>query len=294
VWPVRGKALLLAFAAALVFGGSASAVAVERIPLSDGARPETAGFPPGVFLTLVSPPQYVAESPGRWTGPAYWASADASRRGPSSIDWSVTFRDRSVEPDSAAAAATPRGWREQERAGIAIPHVFGRSALGTLPSYFVLKHDDAMYETALGIPLGPSAIAIVKFSLRTPATNSVPGLGDNLVLGSFLASTWNRGQAFLALSGVQLEGNLPPSLVSIRQAQRKPSVHGTVVDSFKHPLVGIRVVLERQIGAAWRRVGSARTSAQGTYTLATRGQGSYRATVTVARTTVRSASVRVR
>ena len=127
---MRGRAFLLAFVAAvsLLYGETASAVAVERIPLSGGGRAETAGFPPGVFLTLVSPPQYVAESPGRWTGPAYWPSGDASRRAPSSIDWSVSFRDRSVEPDSAAAAATPRGWREQERAGIAVPHVFGRTA----------------------------------------------------------------------------------------------------------------------------------------------------------------------
>jgi hypothetical protein len=291
---MRGRAFLLAFAAAasLVYSGTASAVAVERIPLSDRARPETAGFPPGVFLTLVSPPQYVAEGPGRWVGPAYWPNADASRRAPSSIDWSVTFRDRSVEPDAAAAAATPRGWREQERAGIAIPHVFGRNALGTLPSYFVLKFSDAMYETALAIPLGPSAIAIVKFSLRTPATNTVPGLGDNLVLGSFLASTWNRGQAFLALSGVQLEGNLPPSLVSIQPGRRRPTVNGKVLDSFKHPLVGVPVALERRVGASWRRAGSVRTSAQGAYTLATRGRGRYRATVTVAGTTVSSGSIR--
>jgi Carboxypeptidase regulatory-like domain len=291
---MRGRAFLLAFAAAvsLLYGETASAVAVERIPLSGGGRSETAGFPPGVFLTLVSPPQYVAESPGRWTGPAYWPSGDASRRAPSSIDWSVSFRDRAVEPDSAAAAATPRGWREQERAGIAVPHIFGRTALGTLPSYFVLKFSEAMYESALAIPISSSAIAIVKFTLRTPERNTVPGFGENLVLGSFLASTWNRGQAFLALSGVQLEGNLPPSLVSIRRAPRRPAVSGQVVDAFKHPLVGVRVVLERQAGAAWRRVGSARTGPQGTYTFATRRLGRYRVTVSVANTTVRSATIR--
>jgi hypothetical protein len=292
---VRGKAFVLAVAAAasLVYGGTASAVAVERIPLSDGVRPETAGFPPGVFLTLVSPSAYVAQSPGRWVGPAYWPSGDASRRGESSIDWSVTFRDRSVEPDSAAAAATPRGWREQERAGIAVPHVFGKNVLGTLPSYFVLKQSEAMHDTALAIPLSPTAIAIVKFTFRTPATNTVPGFGDNLVLGTYLASTWNRGQAFLAVAGVQLEGNLPPSLVSIREAPRRSAVHGRVIDSFKHPLVGVRVVLERESGATWRRVGAVRTSGQGTYTLAMRGGGRYRATVTVAKTTLRSATLRV-
>jgi hypothetical protein len=291
---VRAKALLLALAAvaALAFGGSASAVAVERIPL--GARPETAGFPPGVFLTLVSPPQYVAQSPGRWVGPEYWASGDPSLRGSAIIDWSVTFRDRSVEPDSAAAAATPRGLREQERAGISIPHVHGRNVLGTVPSYFVLKHSDALHDTALAIPLGPTAIAIIRFTFAAPAMNTVPGSGDNLVLGSFLASSWNRGQAFLALSGVQLEGNLPPSVVSVRHDPRKRALRGKVVDSFKHPLVGIPVVLERRVGSGWRRAGSARASAQGTFSLAAPGAGRYRATVTVAGTTVRSGSVPIR
>jgi hypothetical protein len=291
---VRGKALVLAFtaAAALLLGGSASAVAVERIPLN--ARPETAAFPPGVFLTLVSPPQYVAQSPGRWVGPEYWASGDSTRRGNAVIDWTVSFRDRSVEPDSAAAAATPRGWREQERAGISIPHVHGRNVLGTLPSYFVLKNSEAMHDAALAIPLSATAIAIIKFTFAAPAANTVPGSGDNLVLGSFLASSWNRGQAFVALSGVQLEGNLPPSVVSIRHDRRKRALRGKVVDSFKHPLVGVPVGLERRAGSGWRRAGSTRTSAQGTFSFGASGAGRYRATVTVAGTTIRSGSVPTR
>jgi hypothetical protein len=293
---VRGKALALAVAAAaaFVYAGSAAAVAVERIPLADGARPETAGFPPGVFLTLVSPSAYAAQGPGRWVGPAYWASGDPSVRGDTTIEWSVSFRDRSVEPDSAAAAATSRGWREQERGGIAIAHVFGKSVLGTLQSYFVLKQSDAMHETALAIPLSATAIAIVKFSLRNPETNTVPGLGDNLVLGTYLASTWNRGQAFLALSGVQLEGNLPPSLISIRRVPGKLAVQGKVVDGLKHSLVGVRVVLERQAGAGWRPLGTTRTTSQGTYTLVAGARGRYRASVTFAGTTVRSASIAFR
>jgi hypothetical protein len=293
VLPVRGRATLLALvaAASLAYGGAASAVAVERIPLQ--ARPETAGFPPGVFLTLVSPTPYVAQAPGRWVGPEYWASGDSSVRGNAAIDWSVTFRDRSVEPDSAAAAATQRGWREQERGGIAVPHVLGRNVLGTVPSYFVLKFRDAMYETALAIPLGPTAIAIVKFSLSAPAASAEPGLGDNLVLGSFGASTWNRGQAFLALSGVQLEGNLPPSSVTIRQVRAKRVVSGAVLDGFKHPLVGVRAVLERRLGASWRAAAAANTSPQGSFTFRT-VPGRYRVSVTVAGTTVRSGSIPIR
>ena len=291
---VRGRAFLLACTviASLVYGGIASAEAVERIPLS-GARPETTGFPPGVFLKLVSPPQYVAESPGRWVGPQYWASGNAELRGWAVIDWRVSIRDRAVEPDAAAAAATPRGWREQERAGISVPHVSGRTVVGTLPGYFVLKQSDAMYEAALAIPISPTAIAIVNFSLKAPDTNSVQGFGDYVVLGSFLASTWNRGQAFVALSGVQFEGTFPPTAVSIEAVPRKPAVRGKVVDSLEHGVASARTALERRVGSAWRVVGRGRTSAQGTYVLGTPGRGRYRVTVSSAGKRISSASVRV-
>jgi hypothetical protein len=288
---VRGRACLLALAcaAALAYAGTAAAVVVERIPLQ--SRPETAGFPPGVFLTLVSPAQYAAHAPGRWVGPEFWASGNSSLRGNAVIDWSVTFRDRSVEPDSAAAAATPRGWKEQERAGIAVPHVVGRNMVGTLPGYFVLKFSDAAYEAALAIPISPTAIAIVKFSLVAPDKSSVEGFGDNLVQGSYVASTWNRGQAFLALSGVQLEGAFPASKVSIEAVPRKLAVRGTVMDALQHGVVGSRVVLERRVGTSWRRVRSTRTNSQGNYTLATGSPGRYRVSVGG---TIRSGSVPVR
>jgi hypothetical protein len=289
---VRARALFLVLTAAalLVFSTAASAAAVERIPLA--SRPETAGIPPGVFLTLVSPAPYAAQGPGHWVGPEFWASGDSARRGNARIDWSVSFRDRSVEPDSAAAAATPRGWREQERAGIAVPHIAGRSVVGTLPGYFVLKHSDAAHEAALAIPISRTAIAVVKFTFSAPATNSVPEAGDNLVLGSFNASTWNRGQAFLAISGVQLEGTFPPSKVSIEAVRRKLVVRGTVVDALTHAVVGARVVLERRSGASWRAVRSTRTNAQGSYTLPTGLPGRYR--VAVRGTALRSGSVPVR
>jgi hypothetical protein len=287
---VRGRVCLLAlaWAAALAYAGTAAAVAVERIPLVP--RPETPGFPPSVFLTLVSPGQYAAHAPGRWLGPEFWASGNSSLRGNAVIDWSVTFRDRSVEPDSAAAAATQRGWREQERAGIAVPHVAGRNVVGTLPGYFVLKHRDAAHEAALAIPISPTAIAIVKFSLAAPDKNSSEEFGDFLVQGSFNASTWNRGQAFLALSGVQLEGTFPPSKVSIEAVRRKLAVRGTVLDALQHAVVGTRVVLERRSGTSWRTVRSTRTNAQGNYTLPTGFPGRFRVSVGA----LRSGSVPVR
>jgi hypothetical protein len=283
---VRRSASVLALAAAacLIFGRVAAAAAIERIPLQS--------LPAGVVLTLTSPSQYAAERPGRWVGPEYWASGNREQRGWSVIDWGVSFRDRAVEPESAAAAATPRGWREQERAGIAVPHVVGGRMVGTIQSYFVLKHLDAMHEAALAIPLSATAIAIVKFSLIAPERTAVPPFGDYLVQGSIFASSWNRGQAFLALSGVRIDGRLPPSAVSIEPVRQRLAVRGSVVDVFKHAIVNARVVLERRIGQAWRAVGSVRTNAQGAYTVRTGVPGRYR--VSVRGTGLRSASVPVR
>jgi hypothetical protein len=282
--PGRAFVLALAAAACLVFAGSASSAAVERIPLQS--------LPPGLFLTLTSPSQYAAERPGRWIGPEYWASGNREQRGWSVIDWSVSFRDRAVEPESAAAAATPRGWREQERAGIAVPRVVGGRMVGTVQSYFVLKHLDAMHEAALAIPVSRSAIAVVKFSLVAPERTTIPPFGEYLVQGSIFASSWNRGQAFLALAGVQIEGRLPPSAVSIERVRQRLAVRGSVVDVFKHAIVNARVVLERRIGQAWRAVGSTRTNAQGVYVARTGAPGRYR--VSLPGTPLRSASVPVR
>jgi hypothetical protein len=136
-------------------------------------------------------------------------------------------------------------------------------------------------------------MAIIKFSLHSPGKNSAEPFGENYVLGTFLASTWNRGQAFVALSGVSVEGNLPPAKATLRPLRRKAAVQGRVVDAFDHPLVGVRVTVERQAGAGWRRAGSPRTNAQGGFTLATRGGGTFRMTATYAGVTVRSAAVRL-
>jgi hypothetical protein len=108
----------------------------------------------------------------------------------------------------------------------------------------------------------------VRFLLPYPDSNA-------MYVNGILASSWNRGQAFVAMSRVRLEGNLPPSLVSIR-ARRSGVVAGFALDFLKHAVIRIPVVLERRSGSGWRRIASTRTSGIGGYRFKA-APGTYRA-----------------
>ena len=110
-----------------------------------------------------------------------------------------------------------------------------------------------------GLPAEPRPHAYVRFLLTKPESN------DFYVNRSIVASSWNRGQAFVAMSRVRLEGNLPPSLVSIRARRGGRVVSGFALDFVRHPVIGIPVVLERQSGRGWRRVATVRTTRIGGY-----------------------------
>ena len=280
----------LAAALTLAAAGAAAAGTVERIRVADAGSPETQAFPANVHVVLNAPPQYAAGPPGVWVGPPYWPTGQPEQRGNATMEWSVVFRDRALDAARAAAGAAARGWPEDQKSDISVPLVVGRRQVGALPGYFVLTAERARYEAALAVPIGTGAQAIVRFLLGSPSVDSSPS-GTYLVLGSFLASTWNRGQALIALSGVRVEGALPPKTVSIRTEPTRRIVRGRVVDPFVNPLVGVRVVLERAQGAGWAGVRAARTTISGTYRLAAPGRGRYRTVVTLGDVTARSAVV---
>jgi hypothetical protein len=95
------------------------------------------------------------------------------------------------------------------------------------------------------------------------------------------------------MSRVRLEGNLPPSLVSLR-IRRKGVVGGFVVDFHRHAVAGIPVTLERRTRAGWRRLSNRKTSALGGYAFKVK-PGSYRVRATLAgRFAARSRPLRVR
>jgi hypothetical protein len=268
-------------AAALAAAAAAWAGDVQTFQVAAAGQPATAGFASDVTLTIESPAAYVAQSPGVWVGPAAQAGA-------ATMGWAVTFRDRAADPATTAAAANTNGWPLDQKYGISIPLYVGGRLVGTLPGYAVITHSGgdakARFEASLAVPLGVDAQAVVHFTTPTPATDA------NLV-GGMLASTWNRGQMFQALSLVRVQGNLPPKTISIRFDRRRSQVFGRVVDPFFNPLVGVAVVEQRWNGSGWRKVSVTRTRPDGTYRVAAAGRR-LRAVVVNGATALASAEIR--
>ena len=260
--------------AALSVAQLAPGLAIERVRVD---RPGAA-TPNGLFLLIRSPDEYsrvtLRGSAGSWVGHPYWLPDNPSVRNTTSIDWEVGFDERPLNTERIALANLTRDWAEDQRAGVSVPHVVGRRVVGTIPGVFILQVErrSAPAELVLALPVTPRLHAYIRFLLLRPETDAF------LVKGSILASSWNRGQALLAMARVRLQGNLAPSLVSIRRHQ--DGLVGFVVDMHGHAVVGIPVTLERRRGSGWRRISTSRTSRVGRYAFRAR-PGSYRVRATL-------------
>lgn len=247
---------------------------IDRVRVAP--NPPVASVPPGLFLVVGSPDAYsrVSASAGRgsWVGPGYAPSGAPSPWGNAAIDWEIGYDTRQLDTERIALANLTRDWQEDQRAGASIPHVVGGRIVGEIPGFFVLQvvRQSAPAELVVAFPLSRDVHAYVRFLLLRPESN------DFYVNGSIIASSWNRGQAFVAMSRVRLEGNLPPSLVSIRARRGGRVVSGFALDFVRHPVVRIPVVLERRSGRGWRRVATTRTTRIGGYTFRV-APGTYRA-----------------
>ena len=235
---------------------------IDRVRVAPS--PPKASVPDGLFVVLRSPDAYsrvtAAGVRGSWRGPTFAPQSAPNPWGHAMIEWEVGFDARSLDTERIALANLTRDWAEDQRAGVSIPHVVGGRVVGEVPGFFVLQvqRQSAPGELVVAFPVSRDLHAFVRFLLPYPDSN------DHYVNGSIVASSWNRGQAFVAMSRVQLEGNLPPALVSIR-ARRGRLVSGFALDFLKHAVGGIPVVLERRSGRGWTRVATARTSRIGGY-----------------------------
>jgi hypothetical protein len=253
-----------------------------------------ASVPDGLTLSIGAPDSYsrlsAGSGRGSWVGPGYAPRGAPSPWGNVTIDWEVGYDTRQLDTERIALANLTRDWQEDQRAGVSIPHVVGGRVVGDIPGFFVLQvlRQSAPSELVVALPLSRNAHAWVRFLLAKPESN------DFYVNGSILASSWNRGQALVAMSRVRLEGNLPPSLVSIRARRGGRAISGFALDFLGHPVLGIPVTLERQRGSQWRRVSTVRTSRIGGYRF-TVPPGTYRARATLgSRFSATSRPVRVR
>jgi hypothetical protein len=267
---------------------------IERVPVPATA---TTPFPPGLAVALASPPRYAASArapdSGRWLGPRYDSLTVPGLVGSSAIDWSVSVDTTSPSADAAALAATKLGYLEDQRGQIAVPHVVGKTTVGTIQGFYVLEvagntADSARAEAALAFPLAKGVFSVARFVLPEPPND------DFVVDGSVHPTAWNRGQAFIAIAGVRVEGNFAPVVVSIRREPGTRGLRGRVVDGFGHGVVGAQTFLERRAGPGWRRVSVTRTGRTGAYAVRAPGRGRYRVTATVGTTSVSSTSLGLR
>jgi hypothetical protein len=273
-------AALVTIAAGVVAALSAAQLApgqaIERVRID---RPGAA-LPAGLFLIVGSPDEYsraaLRPTSGTWAGPEYWRLAEPAVRGRATIDWELGYDDRPLATERIALANLTRDWFEDQRGGISVDHVVGRRVVGTLPGFYVLQVErrSSPSELVMAFPVAPKLHVFVRFLLLHPETD------DFYVKGSILASSWNRGQALLAMSRVRLVGNLPPSLVSIR-VRRRGVVAGSVVDFFRHAVAGASATLERRAGSRWKKMKTVRTTAVGGYNFSAK-RGSYRVRATLA------------
>jgi hypothetical protein len=268
-------AALVTFAAGVVAALSVAQLApgqaIERVRIERAAAP----LPQSLFLLLSSPDEYNRTGAGSWIGPSYWLPTNPAIRNTTAINWEVGFDERPLNTERIALANLTRDWVEDQRAGVSIDHRVGGRVVGTIPGFFVLQVErrSAPAELVVAFPIATRLHTWVRFVLPRPENDSY------YVKGSVLASSWNRGQALLAMSRVRLEGNLPPSLVSIRRRSKRV-LGGFVVDMHRHAVVGIPISLQRRSGRGWRQVATARTTRIGGYSFRV-APGSYRVRATL-------------
>jgi len=286
--------LITGLTAVAASGQIAGAQSVERVLIADSAR-QAHGLPAGLLVELASPTDYnrqsVSGDSGRWSGPRYEERGNPGNAGFASVNWRVSFEEQQGDAQAVALSHVEHtDWHRDQKEGFSVAHVVGKRVLGTLLGYYVLMTPstagDARFEAVLAFPLDVNLYAIAHFELLEPASDSF------VVNGSIIGSTWNRGQAFLALSGVRLQGNLPPKVVSARSYQRGRLVKGKVLDRFLDAVLGAPVSLERLSGGSWRKVAGGKTNQHGSYSLRPRARGTYRVTVRMAGFTAMSRTLR--
>jgi hypothetical protein len=294
---VRRFALLSSLLVALIALAGTSQGArgqtVERIGISDATR-QAHQLPPGLLVELASPLGYERQSAsgdaGLWVGANFAQIGHPENAGRSTLDWTVHFDQREGEADAIAHANIEHtSWTRDQRGGLSVPHVVGTRGVGTILGYYEMvtpsTPGDARFEGVLAFPLDKGLHAVIRFEALQPTD-------DTYMVGSSVASSWNRGQVLVALAGAQLQGNLPPKIVAARSIERGRIVRGKVVDRFLDAVLGARVSLERNAGGGWTKVAGGKTDKRGFYSLRAKRRGTYRVTARFAGFTATSRTIR--
>jgi hypothetical protein len=280
--------IALALGAALAAAGLALAGVEDKISLRATGGNDHAHLSPALMIVAVSPPEYnrgccYDTNGGEWVGPRYEATGRSSLGADSKYDWTVGVAIGIRDTRAGLIANLTHDWPVVSEGQEPVEHRVGGRAAGTIGGHWILTRspfggaDDARMEAAVGFPLCEGSTAYMTLSLLAPSGDSAGGsigFGEYRING-MRPTEWNAQKAMESIRGVRLEGNR--SATRVTAAARGRRVSGRVADCDAHPLAGLTVQLQRRTGRAWRTVSSGRTTAAGTYSLAARSAGTYRA-----------------
>lgn len=258
------RAFAVGLALTLVAVPIAAAAETDRVQV--GGSNNTIGFSHQTYVDVTTPDAYTKidfdGDAGNWRGPLCFASSYPSLSGDVHIAWGVGFsrEDRSAEE----AADRGRTFPDAETAQLGtidVPHRIRGKKVGEILAHFIIGQSSAedatgWAEIGVGIPMTRGVFARARFWSTGPSAAAC-------TVASTPAPLWHRAAVIAAASGIAIDGNLPAARVTAHAQRRR--VAGFVSDGFGHPVVGVRVSLERKVGRGWRRAGAATTNAAGFY-----------------------------
>jgi hypothetical protein len=258
-------------------------------PVAFAAYTDRVVLAPGLTATITTLPQYTRTGfdgdSGGWRGPTCVPRGRLDLAGPLSLTWAMGVYRATSAVDAAAQART-FDWSVVETSTVPLLHVAGGRRVGTIRATLVLTDSGGItgyHESGLAFPIARGRFVAARAWSGGNAFACVVD-GDGAV------ELWHRRTAHDALTGIRVEGNLPPARVTARRIGRR--ARGSVTDVNGHPLVAARVALERRVGSRWRVVSRGKTSATGAFSLGLRAAGLYRVATRSGGTTARSRAFR--
>lgn len=251
----------VALAIALAAVPSAAAADTDRVQV--GGSGSTRDFSRQTYVTVTAPDAYVKTGfdgdHGDWRGPPCIVSSNPSLSDDVSVSWTVGFSDsyRTAE-EAADRGRTFRDMPTVQQGTIEIPHRIRGKEVGGITGYFILAQTRQEYgwaEIGLGVPLTRGVFVAARFWSTGPSFRCA--------VGGTSSELWHLQAALAAAERVVIDGNLPAARLRANGQRRR--VVGFLSDGFGHPVVGVRVRIDRKVGPSWRRAGWASTNASGYY-----------------------------
>lgn len=258
------------------------------------------GWATSVTVSFTAPEGYSINGSGyeNWNGPL-WKSLITGSEDESNLHFDVhpDFTTRSAERAARSKLGNDMGGlpTKQVAAGpIDVPHVIRGRKVGVIKGFYLIRQVtkpqyEGWFEAGLAFSLGRGyPIPAADVDTTSPDDDSAKRIKE------MLPSEWNRQIVEQGVRGIAVDGNLAPQKVTARV--RAGRMQGRVTDTVGHPVVGLKVLLERRAGSSWTRVTTGATNGNGEFALragAVAKGSTVRVSVSLGSAVARSAVLRV-